>query len=153
MKFKITKKGLKDGFYKKWKEITMKMQLDINPEDLLSFDKMIAMPAIKVMYIIGLICIAVFGIKIIFEGSVFGFFSGIATVVVGVVIWRIICESAILLFGIYDRLGDIKMALKGEEAKKVVASAATVLTPKAPKETKAVKKPAKRKAKKAIFNI
>ena len=148
MKFKITKKGLKDGFYKKWKEITMKMQLDINPEDLLSFDKMIAMPAIKVMYIIGLICIAVFGIKIIFEGSVFGFFSGIATVVVGVVIWRIICESAILLFGIYDRLGDIKMALKCEETKKVVASAVAA-APKAPKETKAAKKPAKRKAKKA----
>ena len=148
MKFKITKKGLKDGFYKKWKEITMKMQLDINPEDLLSFDKMIAMPAIKVMYIIGLICIAVFGVKIIFEGSVFGFFSGIATVVVGVVIWRIICESAILLFGIYDRLGDIKMALKGEEAKKIAAPAA-VTAPKAPKEVKAAKKPAKRKAKKA----
>ena len=136
----------KKSFYKKWKEITMKMQLDINPEDLLSFDKMIAMPAIKVMYIIGLICIAVFGIKIIFEGSVFGFFSGIATVVVGVVIWRIICESAILLFGIYDRLGDIKMALKGEEAKKVAVPAAAT-APKAPKEPKAAKKPAKRKAK------
>ena len=124
----------------------MKMQLDINPEDLLSFDKMIAMPAIKVMYIIGLICIAIFGIKFIFEGSIVGFFSGIATVVVGVVIWRITCESAILLFGIYDRLGDIKMALKGEEAKKVVAPAATT-APKAPKEPKAAKKPAKRKAK------
>ena len=148
MDLKTTQKDLKKGFYKKWKEITMKMQLDINPEDLLSFDKMIAMPAIKVMYIIGLICIAVFGIKIIFEGSVFGFFSGIATVVVGVVIWRIICESAILLFGIYDRLGDIKMALKGEEVKKVAVPAA-VLAPKAPKETKAAKKPAKRKAKKA----
>ena len=125
----------------------MKMQLDINPEDLLSFDKMIAMPAIKVMYIIGLICIAIFGIKFIFEGSIVGFFSGIATVVVGVVIWRITCESAILLFGIYDRLGDIKMALKGEEAQKVVAPAAAA--PKAPKEPKAAKKPAKRKAKKA----
>jgi len=148
MDLKTTQKDLKKGFYKKWKEITMKMQLDINPEDLLSFDKMIAMPAIKVMYIIGLICIAVFGVKIIFEGSVFGFFSGIATVVVGVVIWRIICESAILLFGIYDRLGDIKMALKGEEAKKIAAPAA-VTAPKAPKEVKAAKKPAKRKAKKA----
>ena len=145
MDLKTTQKDLKKGFYKKWKEITMKMQLDINPEDLLSFDKMIAMPAIKVMYIIGLICIAVFGVKIIFEGSIFGFFSGIATVVVGVVIWRIICESAILLFGIYDRLGDIKMALKGEEAKKIAVPAA-VSAPKAPK---AVKKPAKRKAKKA----
>ena len=124
----------------------MKMQLDINPEDLLSFDKMIAMPAIKVMYIIGLICIAIFGIKFIFEGSIVGFFSGIATVVVGVVIWRITCESAILLFGIYDRLGDIKMALKGEEAKKVVAPAAAT-APKAPNEPKAAKKPAKRKAK------
>jgi len=126
----------------------MKMQLDINPEDLLSFDKMIAMPAIKVMYIIGLICIAIFGIKFIFEGSIVGFFSGIATVVVGVVIWRITCESAILLFGIYDRLGDIKMALKGEEAKKVAVPAAFA-APKAPKELKAAKKPAKRKVKKA----
>ena len=124
----------------------MKMQLDINPEDLLSFDKMIAMPANKVMYIIGLICIAIFGIKFIFEGSIVGFFSGIATVVVGVVIWRITCESAILLFGIYDRLGDIKMALKGEEAKKVAVPAAAT-APKAPKEPKAAKKPAKRKAK------
>ncbi len=148
MNLNTTKKDFKKGFDKKWKEITMKMQLDINPEDLLSFDKMIAMPAIKVMYIIGLICIAVFGITLIFEGSIVGFFSGIATVVVGVVIWRITCESAILLFGIYDRLGDIKVALKGDETKKL-ATFAAASAPKAVKEPKAAKKPAKKKAKKA----
>ena len=65
-----------------------------------------------------------------------------------VVIWRITCESAILLFGIYDRLGDIKAALKGDETKKLATFAAAP-APKAVKEPKAAKKPAKKKAKKA----
>lgn len=130
MDIKTKISDLKKKFNAKWKELAMKFKIDIEPEDLLSFDKMIALPAIKIMYIVGLLCIALFGLSLMFQGGVSNFFSGLAFLVVGPVVWRITCESAILLFGIYDRLGDIKNALlkaeSHEEMKKIIAAKKTV---------------------------
>ncbi len=115
MDVKEKAKVFKEKFNTKWKEGTMKLNIDIEPEDLLSFDKMIAMPTIKIMYVVGLICIALFGIATAVDGK---FLVGVGTLLIGFVLWRIICETAIVLFGIYDRLGEIRNALNrayGEE--------------------------------------
>lgn len=116
MDFKKHQDSCRKRLKEKWKEFTMKFKIDIEPEDLLSFDKMIALPAIKIMYIVGLFCVALFGLSVMFQGGVSNFFFGLSFLVVGPVIWRITCEVAILLFGIYDRLGDIKGAVLKLEA-------------------------------------
>ncbi|MBR7158522.1 MAG: DUF4282 domain-containing protein [Alphaproteobacteria bacterium] len=106
--------GYKKIFRDKWKEMAMKLQVDIEPEDLLAFDKMIALPAIKILYWLGLICIPVTGLAFIFQGGFNDVLIGLSLMVGGVVVWRITCEAAILLFGIYDRLGDIRNAMLKE---------------------------------------
>ncbi len=108
------KASVKETFRAKWKEIAMKFQIDIEPEDLLSFDKMIALPAIKILYWLGLICVAIFGLAFAFQGGFYSVLVGLSSIIVGAVVWRITCEAAILLFGIYDRLGDIKNAIVKE---------------------------------------
>lgn len=100
--------SFKEKFNAKWKEITMKLKIDIVPEDLLSFDKMIAMPTIKIMYMVGLICVALFGLALIFNGNFTDFLIGVGVLLIGSILWRITCEIAIVLFGIYDRLGEIR---------------------------------------------
>ena len=108
MNLKENSAKLKEKFNAKWKEVTMKLKIDIVPEDLLSFDKMIAMPAIKVMYVAGLICVALFGFALMFHGNFTDFLIGVGLLLIGSILWRIICETAIVLFGIYDRLGEIR---------------------------------------------
>lgn len=101
-------------FKNKWKETAMKLQIDIKPEDLLSFDKMIALPAIKILYWLGLLCVAIYGLASVFQGGFHNILIGFSLIIVGAVLWRITCEAAILLFGIYDRLGDIRNAIVKE---------------------------------------
>lgn len=110
-KVKNLLKNTKQAFNNKWKEIAMKLQIDIKPEDLLSFDKMIALPTIKVIYWLGLACVAIGGLITIAKGTFSELLLGIAIIIVGAIAWRLVCEAAILLFGIYDRLGDIRNSL------------------------------------------
>lgn len=93
------------------------------PRDLLDFERMIAPTIIKVIYWIGLLFIVV--------GALIGLLRGFAAMadsvahglgqimlsmiglVVGTLVWRILMELYIVVFGIHDRLGQIRDSLAG----------------------------------------
>lgn len=93
--------------------------MEITFRDFLSLEKMLAARIIKVIYLIGLAAGAIAGL-IGLVGSLISMFSssfgsglgGIVITIVAVVIWflvsRLSCEVWIVMFGIYDRLGEIK---------------------------------------------
>lgn len=87
-------------------------------QDMLSFEKIIAPTVIKIVYYIGLIAIG-----LAFIGGVFAAFSmgayGLIQIVIlavacafGALMLRIAMELYIALFGMYDRLGEIRDLLK-----------------------------------------
>lgn len=94
--------------------------------DLFSFEKTLATRIIKVVYFIGLIGIVIlFLVEIVASFATMGasFLGGLGALIasvigsaVGVLVWRVVCEAWMALFGIYERLGDIK-ANTGSTAK------------------------------------
>jgi Domain of unknown function (DUF4282) len=89
--------------------------------DLLNFEKLLSLTLLRIAYFLGLlgICLAVlfaaFGALGVMRYS---FVTGVGTLVfaivsgaMGVLVWRVICELWTVLFGIYDRLGQIKEQL------------------------------------------
>ncbi len=100
------------------------MSNGFQPRDLLDFERMIAPTIIKVVYWIGLLLIA--------ASAVIGFLGGFVALtenialglgqmvlsvigfVVGLLVWRIVMELYIVVFGIHDRLGQIRDSLAGK---------------------------------------
>lgn len=83
-----------------------------------TFDRMIASTLIKVFYWIGLVLIAL-GVLFAMLGSLVGmgssFLTGLGGFIIapiigliGLIFWRLYCELIIVIFGIYDRLGEIR---------------------------------------------
>mgnify|MGYP005840092385 CR=1 FL=1 len=72
--------------------------------DYFAFKKMISGLLIKLLHIIGLLSITIYGIYQIFQND---FIQGLVTIIVGNLLWRIICEGMIILFSIHDRLASI----------------------------------------------
>jgi hypothetical protein len=95
----------------------------------LNFDKLIATGLIKFLYWIGLIGVGIYFIIALFGAfSAFqlGFAQGIGalvlapiTAIIGLIFWRFICEVYLVIFGIYDRLGNIQKAVGGGEPKDI----------------------------------
>ncbi len=89
--------------------------------NLLSFDKMISEQIIKIVYYVGLLLIALGLIKTLltsFSAGLIGFLPavlvGIIAAALSVLLWRVFCESIIILFRMYARLGDINKTLGGK---------------------------------------
>jgi hypothetical protein len=85
--------------------------------DLANFEKLIAPTIIKIVYWIGIVGIALFGLigigGILFAGeSAVNLLWVILGVVFGLLFWRIICELYIVIFGMYERLGAIRDQLR-----------------------------------------
>ena len=89
-----------------------------SPKDLLSFERMLSISLVKVLYFLVLIGIVLVGI-VSFFGSVaamrFSATTGLGGMLVavlgmgaGVLVWRVVCELWIVIFGIYDRLGQLR---------------------------------------------
>lgn len=83
-----------------------------------TFDKLIATTLIKILYWIGIVFIVLGTLFGMFSGFGDGFASGIGRLVlapiggiIGLIVWRFLCEIYIVIFGIYDRLGDIRDGL------------------------------------------
>ncbi len=83
-----------------------------------SFDKLIATSLIKLLYWIGIVLIALGVLAGILGGFSQGFTSGVASLVLsplggvlGIIFWRFLCEVYIVIFGMYDRLGEIQQSL------------------------------------------
>lgn len=85
--------------------------------DLLNFEKIIAPTVIKIVYYIGLIGIALALLGVLYTGLAMG--GGFLSVIVGIVgcafgalMLRIVMELYIAIFGMYERLGEIRDSLK-----------------------------------------
>ena len=92
--------------------------------DLLSFEKNLSLTLIRIVYFLGL-C----GISLAALVSAFGAFgvmrysfsAGLGTLLtallggsIGVLVWRVICELWMVIFGIYDRLGQVRELMTAE---------------------------------------
>ena len=76
--------------------------------DFFSFEKLITTKIIGAVYIIGALLITISGVSAMASGG--GgvvCISGLIGIIVGNVIWRLVCEGGVVLFSIHDRLSDI----------------------------------------------
>ena len=90
--------------------------------DFITFKKFISTKLIMIIYALGAIYITISGISTIFRKreTFFGIRSGISDqvllglviLVLGNLVWRVICEGAIVLFGIHDSLTSIEKEIK-----------------------------------------
>jgi hypothetical protein len=80
--------------------------------DFLSFERLVTPTVIKIVYFIGLVLIPIVGVI-----GFFGAFaaSGVGSALLELIVtllsllgWRIYCELVIVLFGLYDRAGEIR---------------------------------------------
>jgi len=72
-------------------------------QDYLSFRKMITPAFIQIIFWIGVAGIVLAGLFAM-DQSILG---GLLGIVVGLLVWRIYCELMLILFKIYERLGEI----------------------------------------------
>ncbi len=82
---------------------------------MLSFDEMLTPVVVKILYILGLVLLGIMGLVMIIAGlsTPYGFggrmvFMGMFTLLVAPVILRVYVELVLVIFGIHDRLGDIR---------------------------------------------
>jgi hypothetical protein len=88
--------------------------------DFFTFRMFITRPFIKIIYALGALACIVFGLWSMFSspygnvssgGSVI---NGLLWIIIGNLVWRIICESAIIFFRMHDVLKSIDYSLKEE---------------------------------------
>lgn len=83
-----------------------------------SFRTMVSTSLIKIIYVLGLIGVTIGGIVMIVQGTERQYGSreqiliGISVILLGNLLWRIVCEGWILLFSVHDILGSIERELK-----------------------------------------
>lgn len=92
-----------------------------------SFEKLITVRVTRLIYIVGLVVGVLSGVVGFVNGlSMMNYNAamGLGTAMLsligmlaGLLFWRLLCEFGIVVFGIYDRLGDIREQLKPEGAK------------------------------------
>jgi tetratricopeptide (TPR) repeat protein len=90
----------------------------LEPEDNIgyfSFNAMISPAIIKVLYVLGAIALIVFGIIIIADNHFYldnPTLIGVLVILGGNIVWRLFCESLILMFRVYDKLKSINDKLE-----------------------------------------
>lgn len=72
-------------------------------QDYLSFRKMVTPAFIQIIFWIGVVVIIVGGLFAMDQSIPAGLFG----ILVGLLVWRIYCELMLILFKIYERLGEI----------------------------------------------
>lgn len=83
---------------------------DLSTGGFLSFGTMISSSLIKAIYVIGLI-----GVTLIGLGFMFGlkqYLFGLLVIIFGNLLWRLVCEAAIIFYRIHDLLASIDRQLK-----------------------------------------
>ena len=75
--------------------------------DYLTFRRMVTPVMIQIIFWIGVAAILIGGIGGVaaFDG---GAFLGLLGIIVGLLFWRIWCELMLIMFKIYERLGEIE---------------------------------------------
>mgnify|MGYP005832614673 CR=1 FL=1 len=80
-------------------------------KDFFGFRKMVSTAIVKLIYILGVIILTIGGIVFLFQGE--GKIPiGLVAIILGNLLWRIICEAWIVLFSIHDILGSVEKTLK-----------------------------------------
>lgn len=77
-------------------------------KDFFGFRKMVSSTLIKFIYIVGMIFLTIAGIYMLF-GNVL---LGLGIIIIGNLLWRVVCEGWIVLFSIHDILGSVERSLK-----------------------------------------
>ena len=80
-------------------------------KDFFGFRKMVSAAIIKFIYILGVIVLTIGGIGMLFQGDE-KILIGLAAIILGNLLWRIICEVWILLFSIHDILESVEKTMK-----------------------------------------
>lgn len=87
--------------------------------DLTSFEKLISPTLIKILYWVGIVFIVIGGLSALFTGFGVGVWQ-VLVAIIGTIAallgWRVLCEIYIVVFGIYDRLGEIRDGSAGRPA-------------------------------------
>ncbi len=93
---------------------------------LASFEDLISTDLIKILYWLGIIGIALMTLTNMFRGFSAGFGAGLGGIIgalvfagFSVLFWRVICEIYMVVFGIYDRLGNIQKSVGDEPVKDI----------------------------------
>jgi Domain of unknown function (DUF4282) len=89
-----------------------------NLSSLLSFEKLLSTTLVRIVYFLGLAAGVITGLVELFAGLAmmrYSFTRGVGFIllavlgtILGLLLWRVICESMIVLFAIHDRLGEIR---------------------------------------------
>lgn len=69
--------------------------------EFIEFKTMVSSLLIKILYVLGVIVITIYGLISLFSGS---FLIGLGTIIFGNLFWRLFCESIIVVFSIHDEL-------------------------------------------------
>jgi uncharacterized oligopeptide transporter (OPT) family protein len=83
-------------------------------KDFFGFDKFLTPVLVKIIYWIGIVAIVFSAIVTLYSafspqtGGAMGILMALLVLVGGLIAWRVICESMILAFRIYDRLTEIR---------------------------------------------
>lgn len=92
--------------------------------NLFDFDKFVSPVLIRGGYWVGMALIVLKGLSWLFSGFAFGFFYGIGAMVMtcvsvalALIVWRVICEGALVLFSINDRVRDMNHSLDALKTK------------------------------------
>lgn len=80
-------------------------------EGFFSFRKMISIVLIQIIYAFGMVAITIYGIKYFADAYKAEKLIGLAIIVLGNLLWRILCEGWILLFRIHEVLCSIEKKL------------------------------------------
>jgi hypothetical protein len=79
-------------------------------KEFFDFRKMISNMIIKILYVLGALALTIGGIVMLFIDDLI--LPGIGFLILGNLLWRVICEGWILLFSIHDILGSIESNTK-----------------------------------------
>jgi hypothetical protein len=80
-------------------------------EDYFSFRTMVSSTIIKIVYTLGALGLTGAGLFFLSRNNNQGFLKGIGLLIIGNLLWRLICEGFILAFSIHDRLVEIREQL------------------------------------------
>jgi len=90
-----------------------KMEKKDENANFFSFRKMFSLTLIKIIYVLGMLSVTISGIVMVIGSASYinnnpvPFLIGIAIIILGNLIWRILCEGWILLFSVHEQLVNI----------------------------------------------
>lgn len=98
------------------------MDRNFSLADIITFEQLVAPKVLKVIYWLGNLGIVIMMLVSMagaFSVMDYSFATGLGTLLLallgglfGVLVWRVVIEMYIVFFGIYERLGDIREALR-----------------------------------------